>query len=68
MFPIEHCEKFISPESATGLIKNLELASQVAVVSGQQELDSLHPLVHYEHKVVQQQEVEGGFDLIRTSC
>ena len=67
MFPIEHCEKFISPDSATGLIKNLELASHVLVVSGQQGLVSLHPSVHYEHKVGQQ-EVEGGFDLIRTSC
>jgi len=51
MFPIEHREKFISPDSATGLIKNLESASQVEVVSGQQGLVSLHPSVHYEHKV-----------------
>lgn len=68
MFPIEHCEKFISPDSATGLIKNLELASQVVVVSGQQGLVSLHPSVHYEHKLDQQQEIEGGIDLILTSC
>jgi len=68
MFPIEHCEKLISPDSATGLIKNLELASQVVVLSGQQELVPLHPSVHYEHKVGQQQEVEGGFRWIRTSC
>jgi hypothetical protein len=68
MFPIEHCEKFISPDSATGLIKNFESASQVVVLSGQQGLVSLHPSVHYEQKVGQQQEVEGGFDLIHTSC
>jgi hypothetical protein len=51
MFPIEHCEKFISPDSATGLIKNFELALQVVVDSGQQGLVSLHPSVHYKHKV-----------------
>jgi hypothetical protein len=68
MFPIEHCEKFISPDSATGLIKNLELASQLVELSGQQGLVSLHPSVHYGHKVGQQLEVEDGFDLTRTSC
>jgi hypothetical protein len=62
MFPIEHCEKFISPDSATGLIKNLEFASQVVLLSGQQGLVSLHPSVHYEHKVGKQQEV--GVDSI----
>jgi hypothetical protein len=62
MFPIEHCEKFISPDSATGLIKNLRLALQVVVLSGQQGLVSLHLSVHYEHKVDQQQEV--GVDSI----
>lgn len=51
MFPIEHCEKFISPESATGLIKNFSLASQVLVLSGQQGLVLLHPAVHCEHKM-----------------
>ena len=63
MFPIEHCEKFISPDSATGLIKNLESASQVVVVSGQQGLVSLHPSVHYKHKVGQQQEVLGVYSI-----
>ena len=51
MFPIEHCEKFISPLVATGLIKNWALASQVLVVSGQQALVLLHPAAHYEPKV-----------------
>jgi hypothetical protein len=51
MFPIEHCEKFISPLVATGLIKNLALASQVLVVNGQQALVLLHPVAHYEPKV-----------------
>jgi hypothetical protein len=51
MFPREHCEKFISPDEATGLIKNFALASQVAVVSGQQALVSLHPSAHCEPMV-----------------
>src|SRR6266851_6716948 len=51
MFPIEHCEKFISPLVATGLIKKWALASQVLVVSGQQALVLLHPAAHYEPKL-----------------
>lgn len=51
MFPIEHSEKFISPDDATGLIKNLALASQVSLLSGQQVVVLLHPSAHYEHKV-----------------
>jgi len=52
MFPSEHCEKVISPDEATGLIKNFALASQAVVVSGQQELVSLHPSAHYEPKLL----------------
>lgn len=51
MFPIEHWEKPVSPDDATGLIKNLAVASQVLLLSGQQELVLLHPLAHYEYKV-----------------
>jgi hypothetical protein len=43
MFPIEHCEKFISPLNATGLIKKFELASQELADSGQQALVLLQP-------------------------
>ena len=46
MFPIVHCEKFISPLNATGLIKKFELASQELEDSGQQALVLLQPSAH----------------------
>lgn len=53
MFPVEHGEKVISPLTATGLIKNLELALQELRlgVSGQQEVVPLHPSAHYVSKL-----------------
>lgn len=47
MLPMEHWENCISPVEAVGLMMNCELESHVLVVSGQQELVSLHPLTHY---------------------
>lgn len=46
MLPMEHGENCISPVEAVGLMMNCELVSHVLVVSGQQELVSLHPLIH----------------------
>ena len=54
MLPMLHCEKFISPVSATGLMMNCELASQVLCVSGQHvgEPADPQPSAHYELPLV----------------
>lgn len=51
IFPRLHGEKFISPASAMGLMRNFALASQVSVSNGQQAVVELQPSAHYSSQI-----------------